>query len=354
MRIIGFPSLYVQGPGALRELPRCLDAVAGRGTPAAIVDPFVAPLFRDLSDVEGMKVIEFAGECTMGEISRLVATLRDDSIGVILGAGGGKALDTAKMVAHELGLPIIIAPTVASSDAPTSRIAAIYDDHHRIISVPRLRRNPDAVIVDTDIIRKAPARFFAAGIGDAITKKYEVAESVRAGNLNFFDGAPVGLALLLAEECGAVLYRDAEAALTAVREGREDPAIERVVEATVLYSGLAFEGGGLSVAHGMLRGLTARPETLTVLHGELVAYGVLVQEVLAGSPPDEIKRLRDFLTRLGLPVSLTQIGLGRVGREAIDRIAAMTFEANYIASQTAARGITPSSLAQAIVDTEAL
>lgn len=354
LRIIGFPSLYVQGPGALHELPRCLAAVAAPGAPAAIASPTVAPLFRDIAAKTGMRVIEFGGECTEREIARLTTALRDGGHCAIIGAGGGKALDTAKAVAHALDLPVVIVPTIASSDAPTSRIAAIYDDDHRIVSVPKLRRNPDAVLVDTDIIRKAPARFFAAGIGDAITKKYEVAESFRAGNPNFFDGAPARLSLLLAEECGEVLHRDAAAALAAVREGRDDPAIERVVEATVLYSGIAFESGGLSVAHGLLRGLTARPETLQMLHGELVAYGVLVQQVLAGAPMREIAELRALLASLDLPVTLSQIGLGGIGGPEIDRLAFLAFDAGYVASQTATRGITPDSLAQAIRVTEAL
>lgn len=354
LRIIGFPSLYVQGPAALRELPRCVEAISARGRPAAIVDPFVVPLFEEIAAATEMEVVTFSGECTQREISRLTDLLSGQSVGVILGAGGGKALDTAKMVAHALGVPIIIVPTVASSDAPTSRIAALYDDNHKIISVPKLRRNPDAVIVDTDIIRRAPPRFFAAGIGDAITKKYEVSESARAGNLNFFDASQTRLSLLLAEECGETLYREARSALAAVREGRDDPSIERVVEATVLYSGLAFEGGGLSIAHGLLRGLTERPETQSVLHGELVAYGTLVQLVLAAAPDAEIEKLRRFLVDLDLPVTLAQIGLGGLDRPAIDRIAEATFDAAYVASQITTRGISAESLAEAIVATEAL
>ena len=170
LKIAGFPSLYIQGPGALGELSRAVEAVGGQGAMVAIVDPFIAPLFRDLKAPEGIEIVEFGGECTQREIDRLVAVIRsaDKKFGTVLGAGGGKALDTSKAVAHNLGLPIVIAPTVASSDAPTSRIAAIYDDHHRIVSVPRLRRNPDAVIVDTEVIRRAPPRFFSAGIGDAL------------------------------------------------------------------------------------------------------------------------------------------------------------------------------------------
>lgn len=352
---IGFPSLYIQGPGALSELPRCLDAVSSAsGTIGAIVDPFVEPVFRELALSMPMQVVAFGGECTQPEIDRLTGLLRDRGCTAILGAGGGKALDTAKAVAHRLSAPVMIAPTVASSDAPTSRIAAVYDEHHRIVSVPRLRRNPDAVIVDTQLILTAPARFFAAGIGDAITKKYEVAESHAAGIANFFDAAPPQLALLLADRCAEVLRQDSATALDAVRNRTPSAAFERVVEATVLYSGLAFEGGGLSIAHGLLRGLTALPGTGAVLHGELVAYGVLVQQVLAGAPAEEIAELRSFLVGIGLPVTLAGISLPGLAAAEIDEIAERTFEAPYVAAQTASRGITPATLARAIADTEGL
>lgn len=356
LTIAGFPSLYIQGPGALRELPRALEAVAPQGELAAVIDPFVLPMFDDLDAGRGVALLPFGGECTEREIARLTGALAATgrTFGAVLGAGGGKALDTAKAVAHGLGLPVLIAPTVASSDAPTSRIAAVYDDRHRLVSVPRLRRNPDAVIVDTTIIRRAPVRFFAAGIGDALTKFHEVAESVAAGNPNFFEAGATGLAMLLARECDAVLHRDALAAYAAVRDGRDDPAIGRVIEATVLYSGLAFEGGGLSIAHGLLRGLTERPETGSALHGELVAYGLLVQRLAAGAPPEEIAALRTLLIALGLPVRLADIGLGGIDAAGIRRIAALTFGAAYVASQTASRGLTEDMLVEAIAAAERL
>lgn len=356
LRIAGFPSLYIQGPGALSELSSVLDSVAANGMLLAIVDPFVAPLFKELDVSCGLQLLEFSGECTQREIDRLTSLIKcsGNNFGAILGAGGGKALDTAKAVAYHLELPVVIAPTVASSDAPTSRIVAVYDDHHRIVSVPRLRRNPDAVIVDTSIIRKAPVRFFAAGIGDALTKRYEVSESVSFGNKNFFGAHATKLAQLLAEQCDAVLRRDAVDALEAVRDGVDDPAIERVVEATVLYSGLAFEGGGLSIAHGLLRGLTARPESHLMLHGELVAYGLLVQRVLAEADHREIAELRSFLIRLGLPVSLEEIGFKDISDIEINRIASLTFEADYVASQRESRGLSVQKLVDAIYAVEKL
>lgn len=362
IKVAGFPSFYVQGPGALDQLGFYLKNLAGCATAAALVDPLVAPIFEPVAaGLHARHSIQldsypFSGECTRREIDRLVAAMNGNSYGAIVGVGGGKALDTAKAVAHALALPIIIVPTIASSDAPTSRLMAIYDESHRIIEVPLLRRNPDAVIVDTSIIKSAPRRFFVAGIGDAITKKFEVADSVGAGLPNYFRGAPTQLSSLLAEKSYDVIRSDAIAALEvfeqAVPGEAANAAFERVVEATVLYSGLAFEGGGLSIAHGMLRGLTAYPQTQKALHGELVAFGLLVQ-LAANSVADELLLdIRDLLARLGLPVRLADIGLPNASDADIRNIADLTFAAPYVLARE--KLVSRQKLADAITQVEAM
>ncbi|KJS20965.1 MAG: hypothetical protein VR78_00815 [Hoeflea sp. BRH_c9] len=358
LKAIGFPSIYVQGPGALASIPEWVKNLTRKPGIAAIVDPFVLPLFdqvkADMKKAGGSEMVlhAFSGECTHSEINRLVAKIGVDECGVVIGAGGGKALDTAKAVASALDVPLVIVPTVASSDAPTSRIAAIYDENHKIVAVPRMRRNPDAVIVDTSIILSAPRRFFVAGIGDAITKKFEVADAGSAGIPNFFDGSQTMLASFLANSCYDILRKDTEAALSAIDRGTPNAAFERVIEATVLYSGLAFEGGGLSIAHGMLRGFTAFPQTAKSLHGELVAYGLLVQLALADQPQSFLLDLKQFLSGIGLPTCLADIGLGDLPEVDVARIAELTFEAPYVAARRSR--ISPEGLVAAIARIEAL
>jgi glycerol dehydrogenase len=343
-KIIGFPSLYVQGPDALGKLGPWLDGISVTKRAAALVDPFVMPIFEAaVSEIEHrhavrVKLLPFSSECTRREINRLVSLMEGDHYDAVLGVGGGKALDTAKAMAHALSAPIAIVPTIASSDAPTSRLIAIYDENHKIVEVPRLRRNPDAVFVDTSIIRSAPRRFFVAGIGDAFTKKFEVADSRSAGLPNFFDAAPTELSSLLADRCYEIIRSDAIAALDIFEQvtptAAANDAFERVVEATVLYSGLAFEGGGLSVAHGLLRGLTPYPQTQQVLHGELVTYGLMVQLAANDAGDDLLSDIRQFLLRVGLPVSLAGIGLKSASSDDIQTIASLAFETPYLKSRS--------------------
>lgn len=334
--IIGFPSVYIQGPGALLQLRTQLLHGLNARRALVVTDPVVAHLFEDTAAPIGhevsLKVLRFSGECTEAEVQRLCHEQGRGEPQAVVGAGGGKALDVSKSVAQRLSLPLVIVPTAASSDAPTSRLIALYDEHHRIVSVSTLSRNPDVVLVDTSVIARAPRRLLVAGIGDAITKRYEVARALQAGIVNYFGGEGAQLSLLLAEQAYAIVRRDSVAALQAQSRGEPDDSFERLVEATVLYSGLAFESGGLSIAHGLLRGLTARRETQQALHGELVAYGLLIQLRVFDHDEAEVRDLMDFYLEIGLPTTCKDIGLpGLDHPQALD-IAEKTMTAPYVSA----------------------
>lgn len=332
-RIIGLPSLYLQGEDLLRTLPARLVESFGCARACVIVDPVVQQLFTGLAVPGGLQLdaIAFGGQCTRAEVDRLCALAAAGRPQVVVGAGGGQALDTAKAVALHLGLPLVIVPTAASSDAPTSRLIAIYDEAHKIAEVPLMQRNPDMIFVDTGILVRAPRRLFVAGMGDAFTKRYEVADAARdPGQRNYFGGLPPHLSAVLAQECHYTLLRHAHAALQELDAGVVGSAFERVVEASILYSGLAFESGGLSVAHGMLRGLTAFPQTRPYLHGELVSYGLLVQLHAFGYGEPEIAQATRFLASVGLPTARAHIGLGAASPDDLLRIATLTLAAPYL------------------------
>ncbi|QUN32745.1 glycerol dehydrogenase (plasmid) [Cupriavidus sp. KK10] len=314
LRMMGFPGQYVQGPGALPELGALL-AKSGWQRPLVLCDAIVTdkiwPVVSDSLQSAGLAVRHalFPGECTRAAIDALADRARGDGHDVVVGLGGGKALDTAKGVSLALDVPVVVCPTIASNDAPTSRVIVLYDKAHRLAGAEFLKSNPAAVIVDTQIIAQAPARFFAAGIGDAVSKKFEAQQCKATGRNNVFGTPPLDTALLLATATYDTLVKHGPAAYRAVIARQADEAVERVVEATVLLSGVGFEGGGLSLAHGLTRGFSAIPALANALHGEQVAFGALVQLVAEGRPQAEIDELLDLLCTVGLPVTLTELGL---------------------------------------------
>jgi glycerol dehydrogenase len=108
-------------------------------------------------------------------------------------------------------------------------------------------------------------------------------------------------------------------ALRAVETQAVTPALERLVEANTLLSGLGFESSGLAAAHAIHNGLTIAPPTHGFFHGEKVAFGTLVQLVMEGKPIEEVLR---FSTDVGLPVTLAQVGLAEVPAAVLDGISA--------------------------------
>ncbi|MEI4263772.1 glycerol dehydrogenase [Roseovarius sp. D0-M9] len=305
MRILGAPQRYIQGAGAIGRLAEEI-AIAGGGPVAIVIDPVAQDLLGDVlaRDLAQARLLAFGGECTAAEISARAAELGDARL--VVGIGGGKAIDTAKGAAIERDLPVAIVPTIASNDSPTSHIAVIYTEDHAVSEVRRMRVNPAFVLVDTAIIAGAPRRFLAAGIGDAMSKPYELAGALAGGGLNFFGGSPTELTRAIVGHARDILLEDGEAAMQATTP---DEGFERVVEASILLSGLAFESGGLSIAHSLVRGLSAMPQLAGLLHGEMVALGTLTQLAAGQGSTDEIAELAGFFERIGLPTNFGAFGV---------------------------------------------
>jgi glycerol dehydrogenase len=268
----------------------------------------------------GHEVYAFGGECSLAEIERVKKAAKHQ-VQVIVGVGGGKVLDTARAVAADLELPVVNCPTVASSDAPCSALSVIYTDEGVFQEYRFYRKNPDLVLVDTQVIAQSPPRLLVAGMGDALATWFEAKTCVEGHIKNMRGGASTRSALTLAELCYHTLLENGAEALRAVQTQVVTPALERLVEANTLLSGLGFESSGLAAAHAIHNGLTAAPATHDYFHGEKVAYGLLVQLVLEGQPRSVVEQVLHFATEVGLPITLAEIGLAELPRELLQQVA---------------------------------
>ncbi len=321
------PSRYTQGKNATQFLGQEMAALGLVG-PALIVGSKSAVALLSETWAQALPeagfayhVFHFGGECSIAEIERVKAEVSRQQARVIVGAGGGKTIDTARAVAADLNLPVVSCPTVASSDAPCSALSIIYTDDGVFLKMQLFRRNPDLVLVDTQVIARSPARLLVAGMGDALSTWFEAKTCVEGNVRNMRGGTSTRSALALAELCYRTLLEDGADALAALRTKSVTAGLERIVEANTLLSGLGFESSGLAAAHAVHNGLTAVPETRAYLHGEKVAFGVLVQLVLEGQPHSTMEEVLRFSTSVGLPVTLAEIGLGRITPDMLERVA---------------------------------
>lgn len=283
---------------------------------------------------QGMKLpwIPVSGEVTRASVAALVrqAKALSPDVDVVVAAGGGKSVDTGKAVSRELGARLVVVPTAASNDGPCSKAFVYYDAQHRLESVEFLTRNPDVVLVDTRLMVRAPKALLISGIGDALCKLYEGDQVRTVNGLNLFGGIGTIASVEISKACDRVIREDAEEGLKAIDARLPTPAFERLVEALVLLSGLAFENSGLSIAHSITRGLPLVKGVDSTLHGQHVAYGLLVQMLMENRSELFLLEQLDFYRRLGLATCLADLGALQTDETAIDCIARGTMTSPHI------------------------
>lgn len=323
--VIASPSRYIQGKGEMRQLCAYAKNYGKRFFILASASGKKRVENEIAKGAEGLEVSyqfeDFRGECCMTEINRVIEVCKACGGDVVIGIGGGKIHDTAKAAAFYMGLPVIIVPTIASTDAPCSALSVIYTDDGVFEKYLFLPSSPNMVLVDTDVVSKAPARLLISGMGDALATFFEARACEQSGATNCVGGKTTKAAMALARLCYDTLLESGVAAMLAVKEKVCTKAVENVIEANTYLSGIGFESGGLAGAHAIHNGLTAVPETHELYHGEKVAFGTLVQLVLENAEMEEIETVLDFCQSVGLPTTLEELGIREVKPEQIMEVA---------------------------------
>lgn len=319
------PARYVQGAGELDNLGRNVKKLGERFFIICSANGwkrFGQRVEASLTSVEKTCAVSiFQGEATKAEVFAKMDACKAQNCDVVVGMGGGKALDTAKAVAENLGLPCVILPTVASNDAPCSGVAVLYNEEGVVVKAVLMRRNPDLVLVDTDIIAAAPERLFVCGLGGALATMYEARACLRSGAKTMARGNVSNTGMMMAQLCWDILMDKGRLALEAVRRHEVTQELEDVVEVTIYLSGLGFENGGLAAAHAVNDGFAQEPQAHGMYHGEKVAFGVLTQLVLEKVSEQELNEVLSFIKDVGLPITLAQLGVKDIVPETLRKVA---------------------------------
>lgn len=312
----GSPSRYIQGPGEIVRLP-LHTAKYGKKVFAVIDEFFYDTMPQKLqkmyqeNDSQFLSV-KYHTEITKESIAQTCEIASAFAPDVVIGMGGGKTLDTAKATASHLNVPVVIVPTSASTDAPTSAMSIIYTKEHEHADVYYYIKSPDLVLVDSEIITNAPVRFLVSGMGDALATVFEARATVRSNSPNYICGESgtyrrTRTAVAVAEACYQMILENGVNAKIANELHVVTEALEAVIEANTLMSGLGFENVGCAGSHVICNGITAAPNGAKALHGEKVAFGVICQLLAENAPMKQIDEVIRFNRSIGLPITLADM-----------------------------------------------
>src|SRR5690625_2106218 len=335
-RIFTSPAKYIQGKNSINNIGAYVKEIGNKA--AVIADDIVW-------DIAGHQVVDslkknnidskeilFNGESSEEEFERITQIAKEAETTVVIGVGGGKTLDASKAIADELDAYTVIVPTAASADAPTSALSVVYSEEGMFETYRFYNHNPNLIVMDTQVIAEAPPRLLISGIADAMATWVEARAVINNSGTNQAGGSTTIAAAAIAEKCEEILFKYGHLAYESAKAKVVTPALEHIVEANTLLSGLGFESAGLAAAHAIHNGFTALDGDIhTLTHGEQVAFGTLVQLALEDYSLEEIERYIAFYISLDLPVTLEDIKLKDVSREDIMKVAeAATVEGETI------------------------
>jgi len=323
------PAQVWRGDNALAESGDRLAAlgkrplVVGGNQTLELIKPLLNPVCKKQQLTPHWQT--YQPDCSENSLNVLLNTVKEHQADLIIGVGGGKALDTAKLLAYRCQLPVVTIPTSGATCAAWTALSNVYTDGGAFLYDVPLSRCPDLLILDYNLLQTAPKRTLTSGIGDAIAKWYEA--SVSSGNSTD--------TLTIAAVQEARILRDIllQKSLQAL-ENPKSQTWKEVVDATVLLAGVIGGLGGANcrtvAAHAVHNGLTHLPECHNILHGEKVAYGILVQLRLEEMTQENQLaltarlQLLKFYGQIGLPTTLEDLGLQGITLAQLRQVAEVT------------------------------
>ena len=278
--------------------------IGGEKALAAAKDKILKAIEGSKLEVTG--VHWYGGEASLENVEMLRPKAADADM--IFAVGGGKAIDTCKVLAHDTKRPFFTFPTIASTCAACTSLGIVYHPDGSLREYSFSKIPPNHIFIDTEIIANAPVKYLWAGMGDTMAKHYECTISSR----NDTPGHSDAMGIALSSMCAAPILRWGKQAMADCEAHRVTPELTEIIEAIIISTGYVSNFVQVDyttgMAHAMYNGFTILPSTEEYhhLHGEVVSYGILVM-LTADKQYAERDRLLAFNRSIGLPTHLADI-----------------------------------------------
>lgn len=340
-----FPQRYVQGPNTLSQIAGHLESI-GIGNPLVVAGPSAMGACRQSIEAsmqsKSMKCefLVFGGESSWNEIRKIKEACLSGGHDAVMACGGGKVLDAGRTAAagHAVNAGVVPAevvknvganvaciqvPTIAATDSPTAKVSVIYTEKGEFETFLIFPTNPAMVFVDTAVIANAPVEYLVHGMGDALATYFEADISQRTAAPTLAGGLCSRTALMVARLAFDTLMEYGVQAKIEVENHIPGPALEAVVEANILLSGLGYENGGLSAAHAIALSYTRIYHLFQKhpSHGQFVAFSTLTQLMMEERNKDFLDKIYGFCKSVGLPTTFEALGMQTVTDQALRMVA---------------------------------
>lgn len=267
------------------------------------------PLLAALKEYDIVANLIYGHEATYENVEKICSNVDVKNADFLIAIGGGKCLDTAKVVADILNKPVFTIPTIASTCAAVTKISIMYNADGSFKDIKKLKEAPVHCFINSKVIADAPHQYFWAGMGDTMAKHVECVFSAKNDVLDFSSNYGRTISSLCFDpviEKGEKAYEDAKKHI--VSEELEE-IIQSIIIATGSVSVSVHPNYNSALAHALFYGLTCRSHIEKEhLHGEVVSYGTLVQ-LLMDNQMEQLKKAYAFHKAVGLPVCLNDLGI---------------------------------------------
>jgi glycerol dehydrogenase len=260
------------------------------------------------SPIEITGFFHFGGEASVENIERLREIPEVEQAHMIFAVGGGKAIDTAKVLAQRTNRVFFTFPTIASTCASCTSLGILYNPDGSLREYSFSPISSNHIFIDSEIIANAPDKYLWAGIGDSMAKYFESSVSSRGNELNHSQKMGVTIASM----CNEPFLKYGIKALNDCRNNKVTEELEQILLGVIVSTGFASNLLNIDLttglAHAVYNGFTVIPqiEKYEHLHGEIVSYGILVL-LAVDKQMDELNRIYKFNSEIGFPTKLSQL-----------------------------------------------